>query len=400
MPRRLRSPPPYPYGLRQSFRNLGWRALQDVSPLHRFLFTLLMVIITAAELLRLDDTDTRLTITLGVGKLALVVDCMSVITHHLGIMAYRVPFVAGPLSEFELVRLMLADKATSSANLFLVGCAYTKPLVAGALCFALHGLQAGWYGMQPPGTDLSHVSQMLLRSVLAGVLLAYLLGLRSLPIPTATTGDRPWLSQGVLLFLLVFVLCSCYFWRWNAHNDRDTAGDRSYVYQDSEWMALLVLLVALKIGAARLLYTIITHWHAEPLAAGQDTNWAISNTVVHFVLLPLIVVAIDHLADIGTAYRGDIQWSWMSLCQSALGTLLFTRPFFALIGYGLDPWSGCMGIALCFLSVAVWLSLSAPSRKVPPRCALNEVADICRSAQSVGVALGLLGRTGCLCSSS
>jgi hypothetical protein len=371
-----------------------------VSPLHRFLFSLLLAIIVAAELLRLDRTDARLTVTLGVGKLALVVDCISVITHHLGIMVYRIPFVAGPLSEFELVRLMVADNSTSSANLFLVGCAYAKPLVAGALCFALHGLQTGWYRMPPPVTDLSNVSHILLRSVLAGVLLAYLLGLRSLPIPTTTAGNSPWLSQGVLVFLLMFVLCSCYFWRWNEHKYRGTVGDESEAYQHSEWMTLLVCLVALKVGAARLLYTVVTHSHAVALAADQGSGWAMSNTVVYFVFLPLIVVAIDHLADIGTAYRGDMQWSWTSLCQSALATFLFIRPFFALIGYNLDPWSGCMGIALCFLSIAVWLSLSAPPRKVSSRCALHGVADIYRNNQSLGIAFGLLGIVGCLCSSS
>jgi hypothetical protein len=345
---------------------------------------------------------------LGVVKLAVVVDCILVVTHHLtrlsasnrmlAIVVYQMPFVTGPLSEFELTRLMLTDNATSAANTFLVGCVYVKPLVAGALCLALYGLHTGGPGMQRRATDLFDVSKVFLRSVPLTVLSAYGLGLESLPMPTAAAGDSPWLCRGVPVLLFLSIGFTCYFWYWHADKYRTITSKKYNTSNDSEWVVLLVCLVALKVGAARLVHSVWNQMQAVAWTAGQDGTWEASGAVVQFAVLPFAATAVDHLADISAAYRGDIDWPWASLCQSTLQTVFFIRPLFTLVGHNLDPRSGCIGIALCFLGIALWLSLPGLSRRFSLHDMRNRVADTHRIAQRLGSSSRLLGSVSCLCS--
>ena len=125
-------------------------------------------------------------------------------------------------------------------------------------------------------------------------------------------------------------------------------------------MVLLVSLVALKIVAAHLVYNL---WKQMRDAAWMaDQPIFASRSFVQFAILPLAVTTVDHLADVSLAYRGDMYWPWASLCQSTLQTFFFIRPLFTLVGHDLNPQSGRIGIALCFLSIALWLSLPAHSR--------------------------------------
>ncbi|KAI0573475.1 hypothetical protein Alg130_10079 [Pyrenophora tritici-repentis] len=397
----LRSPLPYPRSLAgrlsRSLKELGWPVLwalkdmlQDMSVLHRILFSYLLFLTTAAELLRPDRTDTYLSVSLGLVKFALVVDCILVVTRHLtrlsasnrmlAIVVYQMPFVTGPLSEFELARLMLTDNATSAANTFLVGCVYVKPLVAGALCLALYGLHTGWSGTQPQATDLPIASLIFLQSGVLMMVSVYGLGLESLKMPTAAAGDSQWLFRGVPFLLLLSVVFTCYFWYWHAEKYHATVSKKDKAYKDSEWVVLLVSLVVLKVGAARLVYSVLDHIQAVAWTADKDIIREVSSTVIHFAILPLAATAVDHIADISAAYRGDIDWPWASLCQSTLQTLFSIRPLFTLVGHDLDPQSGRIGIALCFLGIALWLSLSALSREFSLHDALNGVADTRRIA--------------------
>jgi Ca2+/H+ antiporter len=382
--------------------------LREMSTLHVILLCY-SVVLTIVEWLRLDRADTLLSISLGVVKLAVVVDCIFVVTHYLtrlstshrmlGIILYQTPFVTGPLFEFELTRLMLKDNATAAANTFLVGCVYVKPLVAGALCLGLHGLHTGRPRMQLQATNLFHVSEFFLRSGLLLMVYAYGFGFQSLPMPAAVAGNSPWLSHGVPLLFILSVGLTYYFWFWHAERRRVIVSDKSNAFHGSEWVLLLVGLVLLKVVAAHLMHSV---WKQMQGAAwtDQDSTWNGSGAVVPFVVLPLAVSVVDHLADISAAYREDMGWSWPSLCQSTLQTFLLIRPLFTLVGHDLDPRSGCIGIALCFLGIALWLSLPAISRKFSLHSMRNRVADIHRTAQRIGSPSGLLGHVDCLCSPS
>ncbi|KAJ6192068.1 hypothetical protein J3E72DRAFT_273726 [Bipolaris maydis] len=98
-----------------------------------------------------------------------------------------------------------------------------------------------------------------------------------------------------------------------------------------------------------------------PWTVDQDNFWEARSSIAHFAILPLVATAIDHLADVNVAYRGDMYWPWVNLCQSTLQTFFFIRPLFMLVGHDLNPQSGHIGIALCFLGTALWLSLPAHS---------------------------------------
>jgi hypothetical protein len=145
---------------------------QDTSAFHRILLSQLLVVTAAVELLRPDQTDHVLSVLLGVVKLALIVDCISIVTHHLiqlsvsnkvlDFVLYRTPLVTGPLSELALAMLMLKDGATSTAKNFLIGCVYVKPLLAGALCLGFYGPRPGSPGIQSQTTELPILSQFFL----------------------------------------------------------------------------------------------------------------------------------------------------------------------------------------------------------------------------------------------
>jgi hypothetical protein len=184
LPSRWRSPPPpspttQMRGSLYLLEELGKPVLcalidicQDISAFHRILFSQLLVVTAAVELLRPDQTDHVLSVLLGVVKLALIVDCISIVTHHLiqlsvsnkvlDFVLYRTPLVTGPLSELALAMLMLKDGATSTAKNFLIGCVYVKPLLAGALCLGFYGPRPGSPGIQSQTTELPIVSQFFL----------------------------------------------------------------------------------------------------------------------------------------------------------------------------------------------------------------------------------------------
>jgi hypothetical protein len=381
--------------------------LHEMSTLHLILLCYSVVLTMVVEWLRLDRTDTLLSISLGVVKLAVVVDCVFVVTHHLtrlsvsnrklAILLYQTPFATGPLSEFELARLMLKDNDTAMANAVLVGCVYVKPLVAGALCLGLHGLHAGGPRTQPRATNRFPLPEYFLRSGLVLIVYAYGLGFRSLPMPAAVVGNSPWLSYGVPVLLSLSIGLTYYFSFWHAERCRAIVSNKGKAFHDSEWMVLLGGLVLLKVVAARLMHIVWKQMQSAAWTVEQDSTWNRSGAVVHFGILPLAVSAVDHLADISAAYREDVGWPWPSLCQSTLQTLLLIRPLFTLAGYGISPQSGCIGIALCFLGIAFWLSLPAVSRQFSLHGTRNKLADIHRTAQRIVSRSGVLGNVSCLC---
>ncbi|KAJ5052519.1 hypothetical protein J3E74DRAFT_295609 [Bipolaris maydis] len=369
---RYESPPPtrtMTHRLEQLGQHVLWALedmLEEISTMHRILLCYLVIVGMVIEWLRQDHADTLLSILLGMVQLAVVIDSILIVTHHLmrlavsnrtlAIIVSQMPFVTGPLAEFELTRLMLTGNSATTANTFLVGCVYAKPLAAGALCLALHNLHTGGPGMQPYSNRLMDVSKVFLRSGALIVLSTHGIKLDSLPGLMAAAGDSPWLSRGVPVLLLLSIGFTCYFWYWHAEKYRDIVSKRYNTHSDSEWLVLLVCLVALKLFAAHLVHRVWKQMESAAWTAEQDTG-----SVVQFAILPLAVTVVDHLADISVSYRGDMYWPWASLCQSSLQTLFFIRPLFMLAGHDIDPQSGRIGIALCFLGIALWLSVPSHS---------------------------------------
>ncbi|KAI0570354.1 hypothetical protein Alg130_11260 [Pyrenophora tritici-repentis] len=180
--------------------------------------------------------------------------------------------------------------------------------------------------------------------------------------------DSQWLSRGVPFFLLLHIGSSYYFTRWNtaayyqvADKNQAPESDEDEAYRDGGWVVCLVFLGLLKIGAVLLMYNVSDHIHATVWTLSQGSVWTTGVDIVNFAVLPLAVTAVDHIADISTAYKGDINRSWANLCQSMLQTCFFARPLVTLATYNLDRQDGRMGIILCFLGIAVCLSLSTIS---------------------------------------
>jgi hypothetical protein len=191
---------------------------------------------------------------------------------------------------------------------------------------------------------------------------------------------------------------SFYFALWNAtrHEGRGNSNfamrrERDEASNNGEWVVFLVSLAALKVGAVLLVRSILNHARAISLTLGPSGASVASSLVVEFAAIPLAVTAVDHLADINAAYKGGIHGPWASLCQSTLQTYFFVRPLLTLAGHNINPQDGRMGIALCFLGIAVWLSLPSISRRSSRCDNLNHAANIRRRAlQGPGPAFSLL----------
>lgn len=378
--------------------------LCELSTSHLILLGHSVVLTVVVQCLRLDRTDTLLSVSLGVVELAVVVDCIFIVTHHLtrlsesnqipAMVVYQMPFIIGPLSEFEFARLMLEDHATAAANTFLVGCVYVKPLVAGALCLGLHGLYTGGPEMQLRAVHSSDVPNFFLWIWLSLMLYAYRLGFQSRSMLAAVAGNSLWLSRGVPVLLVLSICLTCYLWLRHAGRSRAEPSDEHDASRRGEWAMLLVGLALLKLAAVHLVHSVWKQVQSPTWAVYQDSTGNGSGTVVEFAVLPLAVSAVDHLAYISATYRMDMEWVWASLFQSTTQTLFLIRPLFALLGHDLDPRSGCISMGLCFFGIALWLSLRTASHKCSLPATRNNSADFSRTAQRIDSSVGLLGSAG------
>lgn len=138
---------------------------------------------------------------------------------------------------------------------------------------------------------------------------------------------QPVAVPGVPVLLFLSIGFTCYFWYWHADKYRTITSKKYNTSNDSEWVVLLVCLVALKVGAARLVHSVWNQTQAVAWTAGQDGTWEASGAVVQFAVLPFAATAVDHIADLSAAYQGDIDWPWASLCQSTLQTVFSSGRF-------------------------------------------------------------------------
>lgn len=382
----------------------------EMSTVHFVLLCHMVVFTVVMECQQLDRTDARLCIFLRVVELAVAVDCILIVTHHLTrlsesnqiptMVVYQMPIVIGPLSEFELTRLMLKDNTTAAANNFLVGCVYVKPLVAGALCFTLNALHGGGPETQLQAMISSDVPNFYLWIWLSLALYAYRLGLQARPMLATVAGNSLWLARGVPVLLVLSICFTCYFWRRHAGRPRANASDECDASHHSEWAMLLAGLVLLRLLAVHLVHSVWKQMQSATWTVEKDGTWTSIGTVIEFVLLPLAVSAVDHLAYITTTYQKDMEWAWASLFQSTMQTLLLMRPLFTLMGHDLDPRSGCVSIGLCFFGIALWLSLRNASHESSLPATRIRIADLRRTAQRINSFSGVLGTDGYLCNLS
>jgi Ca2+/H+ antiporter len=187
-PRYTSPPPPHlldrSRGILDALRQTGTVVLstmqeihEDILPFHRVVISQLLVIIIAVELLRPDRLDLWLSVLLGLVKIGLVADCTSIVALRMrqisdssgtiGLTPYKVPLVTAPFMELALVMLMLRQDHPSTANRFLVGSIYAKPMVIGALCLLLDGIRTGMPRIQMRSVESATVFRLL---ALSGVL--------------------------------------------------------------------------------------------------------------------------------------------------------------------------------------------------------------------------------------
>ncbi|KAK7177963.1 hypothetical protein PSPO01_15985, partial [Paraphaeosphaeria sporulosa] len=127
---------------------------------------------------------------------------------------------------------------------------------------------------------------------------------------------------------------------------------------------LLICLGTLKAGAVLLVGGLLDQAHALALHSEASNILLADGAFIDFTVLPLATAALDHLTDLKIAHEGDNISSWANLIQSTLQTYFFVRPLAALAGHDIDPKDGRVGIGLCFLAIASWLSLPVVPRSI------------------------------------
>jgi hypothetical protein len=132
-------------------------------------------------------------------------------------------------------------------------------------------------------------------------------------------------------------------------DDIDGSPNQEVSEYSSDWKMLGLLLVSLRVLAAFMSYRLLQHVRA--LAVGS----AVENTWLYFTFLPIVVVALDHLATASLASKGSGISSWTCLNQSILTTYFFIRPLAALSGHDLDVTQGRGNLCISLIATALWL---------------------------------------------
>ncbi|KAL5410092.1 hypothetical protein PMIN04_010751, partial [Paraphaeosphaeria minitans] len=159
----LRNRTPWPISPIGRFARSAWREMeamcQDISPFHCALNSQLLMVVVIVELARSGRTDPLLSLLLGLIKIGLVADCISILTLRMrrlsgsssfvAFLLCNIPIVTGPFAEMALTVHILREDKPSTANRFLVGNVYAKALAMGASCLILQALHA-----RTPGVDI------------------------------------------------------------------------------------------------------------------------------------------------------------------------------------------------------------------------------------------------------
>jgi hypothetical protein len=181
------------------------------------------------------------------------------------------------------------------------------------------------------------------------------------------TGDSQWISSGVPLFLILHIGISYLFETWKATRQeqigKHARNEYTEIREPRKWVVLLVCLGALKAGAVWLVHSLRENTYAMISNSDPESDLATRGFLIDFFLVPLAVVVVDHLADIKVARTDDFDSSWVNHIQSALQTYLFVRPIAALAGHDINPKAGRESIGLCFLAIAIWVSLPVVPRR-------------------------------------
>jgi Ca2+/H+ antiporter len=355
---------------------------RDTSPFHRLLISQLLVVVVSIELLKPDRADPLLLGSLGLIKIALVADCISIATlrmrrisssnEALNSLLCRVPFATGPFVELALATQMLRQNTPSSANRFLIGSIYAKLLLAGACCLILHGLRCASATVELRSAKVSPVPWLL--GVSGALILASAPQIESMfrfphksRILTTNKGDSQWISSGAPLFIMLYMGISYYFESHERDGQTSSMADEGVEHRTDlavrEWVVLLLCVGALKAGAFVLARDLLDYAHAMAAILDSESTFLTRSVFADFIVLPLVAAAVDHLPDIATARSQIFDRPWTNLIHSALQTYFFTRPLAALAGHDIDPTNGRMGIVVSVLAIAVWLLIPGVPRK-------------------------------------
>jgi Ca2+/H+ antiporter len=355
---------------------------RETSPFHRLLISQLLVVVVSIGVLKPERADPLLFGFLGLIKIALVADCISIVTLRmrrisssnkaLNSLLYRVPFATGPLVELALATQMLRQSTPSSANRFLIGSIYAKLLLAGGCCLILHGLRCASATVELRSAKVSPVPWLL--GVSGALILVSAPQIESmfrvphkLRMLTTNKGHSRWISSGAPLFIMMYMGIKYYFESHEGGGHSSGTSDEGM--EDStdlavqEWVVLLLCVAALKAAAFILARNILDRTHAMAAILDSESSFLTSSVFVDFIVLPLVAAAVDHLPDIATAGTQPCDQPWTNLIQSALQTYFFTRPLATLAGHDIDPKDGRMGIGFGVLSIAVWLWFPGVPRK-------------------------------------
>lgn len=122
-------------------------------------------------------------------------------------------------------------------------------------------------------------------------------------------------------------------------------------------VVLIITLVVLRLLAVFLILQL-------PHRLRVLNNSFSNDSVVNFVILPLVVVLADHGASIRAASNGSLVDSGTHLIQSSISTHFFLRPLVALGGLDVDPAGGRFGIGTAMIASAIWLHIPHVSSKL------------------------------------
>jgi hypothetical protein len=361
--RRTRSPHPG-YRSGSEYLTVNEMAL-NTSGNYCILMMYLVVAITAIEYMRPDRNNIVLSLAIDVTKVGIVGCFLFHITHllrhrstsrpFLQFFLEKMPLVVGSSTELLVAVGLFKSGKASSAGAFVIGSAYAKPLVIGALYLVSQGIRT----RQPRINTLDGTRSSTIRYLAYGGLLLFASATKiegrfeiSFEWLELTSSTEPyyWIYQGLFAIIIsfVFYLTSG---RDSKHIDQATDADgfgfRQEGWDDSNDWVILVLSLTL-IGAKAYVVSVINDLleHVLALTSNREAS-------VYFTVLPLVAIAVDH----APACQPDIATAWTNLIQSTLANFFIIRQLAVLAGHDVAPTDGQRSLGICLILTAALVSI-------------------------------------------
>jgi hypothetical protein len=333
------------------------------SILHCEVLCFLIVCILSVHSLRPDYSNLNLSVALDIVKVGIAADLIFLTTHWMRNQYFSHKVVhflltmqtwISSTTELVLALLLLKDGRGPAVETFLLGSAYAKPMVIGALSLLVHGVSTGHEARDTTSKriwfyNIRHLGYggLLVVATVAGAESKCSSGCLSEVWLTIPFGSWTWQAVPLLVNTVVGHYSS------GGRTAPDTnAPDPGTPEENEYWYLPVFLLVLLRVFAIYTMYCLFGHI--------RDLD-IYSDTPVYFVVLPLASVVVDRVAALPLGID-----AWREIVPSILCNYFLARLLAIVAGREVGPARGLSALGISLVASAICLSIPRMSCKSLP----------------------------------